>query len=130
MKKSITLVLVIFLAISKSYSCDSCFIKMNKKYILKSDSLIVSLTFINDSAYVLRGEKAQDRWVSYGKWDKVSNKSVFMRPNKGGLKIDAEHEGRIWKIDRSYIFELKDEKIEIKCIKGKANILIDSYIFR
>lgn len=130
MKKSITLVLVILLAINKSYSCDSCFIKMNQKYILKSDLLFVSLTFINDSTYILRGEKAIDRWVSYGKWDKLSDKSVFMRPNKGGLKLDSEHKGRIWETDGSYIFELKDEKIEIKCINGKANILIDSYIFK
>lgn len=129
MKKSILLVLIIFLAI-KSYSCDSCLIKMNRKYILKTDSLIVSLTFINDSTYVLRGEKAIDRWVSYGNWDKLSSKLIFMRPNKGGLKLDAEHEGRIWEMDGSYIFELKDEKIEIKCINGKANILIDSYIFK
>jgi hypothetical protein len=118
------------MTIKKSYSCDSCFIKMNQKYVLKTDSLFVSITFINDSTYTLRSEKAQDRWVSYGKWRKLSDNFISIIPIKGGLKLKVEHNGRIFKVDGSYHFELKEETIRILCVDGEENIRIDNYTFK
>ena len=128
--KNLIIILCTILTANKSYSCDSCFIKINQKYILKTDSLIASLTFINDTIYALRGEKAQDRWVSYGKWHKLSNKSILINPDKGGVRLKAEQNGRISKIDGVYFFNLKDEKVEVRCIKHEINILIDDYVFK
>jgi hypothetical protein len=105
--KRLIIILCTILAVNKSYSCDSCFIKINQKYILKTVSLIASLLFINDTIYALRAEKAQDRWVSYGKWSKLSNKSILLNPNKGGIRLKAEQNGRISKIDGVYFFNLK-----------------------
>jgi hypothetical protein len=128
--KRLIIILCTILAANKSYCCDSCFIEINQKYILKIDSLIVSLTFINDTIYALRGEKIQDRWVSYGKWRKLSNKSILISPDKGGVRLRVEQNGRISKIDGVYFFNLKDETLEITCIKHEINIIIDDYVFK
>jgi hypothetical protein len=132
MKKYIVLILILIVAINKSYSSDSCFVKMNQKYVLKTDSVSIALEFINDSTYILRSERPQESGVALGTWHKLNNKSILMTPQKGGgLLIKADYiNGRIHKYAGIFSFEMRDEEIEVQCVNGKVIIKIDSYIFK
>jgi hypothetical protein len=132
MKKLITFILFIIFTNVKLFGCDTSFIKMNRKYVLENDSVKVSIIFFKDSTYTLRGEKSYDRWISYGRWYKVSNKKIHIKPNKGkngiSLNVNTKYT-RIKKIDYSYYFVLKDEYIEILLTKYHVGIKIDNFIF-
>lgn len=130
MRKLIMLFYINLIIIGQSYGQDSCFIKINQKYTLKNDSIAVSITFFRDSTYILRGEGVNDRWVGLGRWCKGSDKSIFIKPKTGGLQLNVHHTGRIFSIDNSNYFSLRDENIKIICEKHCVKIQIDHYLFR
>lgn len=115
---------------SRGEACDTCHIKKNVAYFLNTDSVKASIIFKTDTTYILRGERPQDRWISYGKWRQFGDSTIFFIPNKEGLQIKSEMKGRIWKLGNNITFVIKKESASIKCVKNKTIIMIGIYCFK